>query len=108
MEWLELTDQRQLEKIAKSATPSIIFKHSTRCHVSKFVKKDLELESILIPKNVSVYLLDLLKFRALSDQVSNHWQISHESPQLLLIVEDSCVYHASHNHIHIADFVAKV
>lgn len=108
MNWLELTDQEQLEKIAKSETPSIIFKHSTRCHVSRFVKKDIELESILIPKDVSVYLLDLLKFRTISSEIADRWQISHESPQLLLIIGNSCVYDASHNHIQIANFVTKI
>lgn len=108
MNWLEIQDQTQLDQISASTTPSIIFKHSTRCPVSKFAKKDFELESVLIPEHVNVYLLDLLKFRDISGEIEQRWEVTHESPQALLIVDNACIYHASHNHIQVADFVTKL
>lgn len=108
MHWLELQNEAQLDKIAQSTQPVIIFKHSTRCPVSKFAKKDFELESVLIPEQVSVYLLDLLKFRDISNSIAQRWEVKHESPQALLIQSNVCTHHAAHNHIHVADFVTQL
>jgi bacillithiol system protein YtxJ len=48
---------------------------------------------------VKVYYLDLLKFRSLSDFIAEKYQVAHESPQVLLLAEGKCVFHASHNAI---------
>lgn len=108
MKWLELTDKRQLDEISRNKNSVIIFKHSTRCHVSKFVKKEFEIESILIPDNTEIYLLNLLEFRSISNEIAQRWNVRHESPQVLVISNGKCVYHASHNHIQVADFVTKL
>ena len=42
------------------------------------------------------YLLDLLNYRPLSDQISSIFGVQHESPQLLIIKDEKCVAHASH------------
>lgn len=48
---------------------------------------------------VKVYYLDLLKFRPISDFISEKYHVEHESPQVLLLVDGKCVFHASHNAI---------
>ena len=54
------------------------------------------------------YLLDLLSYRSLSDQISSDFGIKHESPQLLIIKDEKCILHASHravNQININDYL---
>lgn len=108
MNWISLDSINQLEDIKTHSKPVLIFKHSTRCPVSSMAKRNLELEALLLPDNVQTYFLDLIKFRDLSNQVSELWKIKHESPQVLLIYNQECIYSSSHNEINIADIVVKI
>lgn len=72
------------------------------------VKSNFVLEAILIPDEVNVYHLDLIKHRDLSKEIAEKWGIRHESPQVLLIQDQVCQYDASHNHIHVADIVTQI
>src|SRR5690554_3165628 len=108
MNWIPLDSISQLEDIKTQSNPVLIFKHSTRCPVSSMAKRNFELEAVLLPQNVQTYFLDLIKFRDISNQVSELWKIKHESPQVLLIYNGECIYSNSHNEIHVADIVVKI
>ena len=96
--WINLTNLDEITDIKTlSITESIfIFKHSTRCGISRMVKK--QFEKLLLPNknNIKVYYLDLLKYRNVSDAVSEVFQVRHQSPQLLIIRNEVAVKHASH------------
>jgi len=110
MNWIALNTVSQLEEITQhsNSTPMVIFKHSTRCPVSSMAKKNVEFESLLLPEDVPTYFLDLIKFRDISNQIAEKWNVKHESPQILLIYNQECVYHASHSEINVADIVVKI
>lgn len=108
MKWIELNTLDTLETIAKSNSYVIIFKHSTRCPVSSMAKKTFEFEASLIPEETPVYLLDLIKYREISNKIADKWNVRHESPQVLLIKGDQCVYNESHNEIEVAKVVIKM
>ena len=63
--WINLTNLDEITDIKTlSISESIfIFKHSTRCGISRMVKK--QFEKLLLPNknNIKVYYLDLLKYR---------------------------------------------
>ena len=96
MNWIPLTDINQLTHIQQQsyARPQVIFKHSTRCSISSMVLKRLEREGA--PDSMDFYFLDLIKNRNISSEVSETFQVSHESPQILLIKSGACVYDESH------------
>ena len=75
----------------------MVFKHSTRCSISIMVLNRFEREW----NNTSVnsYFLDLLNYRDVSNQIATIFEVEHQSPQVLLIKNGTCVYHASHNAI---------
>ncbi len=108
MNWIPLDSINQLEDINTHSKPILIFKHSTRCPVSSMAKRNIELEAVLLPENIQTYFLDLIKFRELSNQISELWKVKHESPQVLLIYNQECIYNSSHNEINIADIVMKI
>jgi len=108
MKWVQLTNMDELETIAHTSDHVIIFKHSIRCAVSNMAKKRFELESTLIPDNVRVYLLDLIKYREISNEIAHKWQVKHESPQVLLLHGNQCLYHESHNDIEVAKIVINL
>ena len=100
MNWLTLTKSSDLEKIKEDSFKRMqyIFKHSTRCSISSMVLS--RFESMNNSKSLSVYLLDLLKFRDLSNQIAADFKVKHESPQLLIIKNGECHAHSSHISIH--------
>ncbi|WP_046745485.1 bacillithiol system redox-active protein YtxJ [Kordia zhangzhouensis] len=101
IQWLPLTDISQLETIveASKTLPIAIFKHSTRCGISRMVIKQFEQSFPLEKHQMRVYYLDLLNYRSISDEVAARFQVWHESPQLIVIKNGETVAHASHSQI---------
>ena len=99
MNWITLTTTSALDKIKEDSfqNPQFIFKHSTSCSISKMVLS--RFESTYDSASLSVYLLDLLNYRDLSNQIANDFNVKHESPQLLVIKDGECCKHSSHTSI---------
>lgn len=97
--WLELTSDEQLKELKEKSTHKyqVIFKHSTRCAISSLVKNRLEKSGQF--NDIDFYLLDLLKFRPISEKIAKEFSIYHESPQVLLIKDGKCIYDESHTGI---------
>ena len=66
------------------------------------------LERNELPDSTDFYFLDLLKFRSLSDKIAEDFSVNHESPQVLLIKNTTCVYEESHNGIQMAEIAEQV
>ncbi len=96
MDWIELTNEDQLEAIRKESAEKtqVIFKHSTRCSISSTAWNRLKNTEKL--KGADFYYLDLLAHRPLSGQIAVALDVAHESPQVLLIKNGKCVYDESH------------
>jgi len=77
----------------------LIFKHSTRCGISRMVMKQFESLFNEENKHLKVYYLDLLNFREVSSKLSEVFQVIHQSPQLLVIKNGISVYDESHYEI---------
>ncbi len=99
--WLALTDKKQLEAIIKisMAKPVLIFKHSTRCGISRMVLKNFERDYDIPENEIDMYFLDLLEFRTLSNDISEKFKVAHQSPQVLVIKKGEVIYHDSHDSI---------
>ena len=98
--WINLTDLSQLDEIilSSNAKQAVIFKHSTRCSISRMALKQFENEFNLEGK-VDAYFLDLLEHRDISTEIANRFGVYHQSPQLLLIKDGKSVYDVSHSDI---------
>jgi bacillithiol system protein YtxJ len=98
--WNELTDLGQLNEIIalSNEKPVAIFKHSTRCSVSRMALKQFENEFNSSDK-VTPYFLDLIEYRAISNEIANRFGVTHQSPQLILIKEGKAIYNVSHSDI---------
>jgi bacillithiol system protein YtxJ len=102
--WIHLNTLDQLKAIEdKSKTKTqIIFKHSTRCGISRMVMNQF-VEAYDVDANLDLYYLDLLNYRDVSNEVGYQFQVMHESPQLLIIKNSVVVEHASHGSINAID-----
>ncbi len=99
--WKYLESEEDLNRaIAVSTEKKVaIFKHSTRCFISKTVLKNLEKEVENSDKNVDYYFLDLLAHRDLSNKIADDLGVTHQSPQLIVLENGVVVNHASHQSI---------
>ena len=96
--WIPFNSLEQIKTIkelSKSET-ILVFKHSTRCSISSMVIKRFENLFDSSMNNIKVYYLDLLNFRAISDEVGYSFQAQHQSPQLLIIRNEVAVLNVSH------------
>ena len=81
---VSVEDINTIKEISKNQSV-LIFKHSTRCGISRMVMKQFESLFNEENKQLKVYYLDLLNFREVSSKLSEDFQVIHESPQLLVI-----------------------
>jgi bacillithiol system protein YtxJ len=86
MNWTPLDSANQIDEI----------KHSTRCSISMMAKRRFEMDMDKLPADMPLYFLDLIKYRELSSQVAQDFQVHHESPQMLLIKNGECILDQSH------------
>ncbi|NVJ89990.1 MAG: bacillithiol system redox-active protein YtxJ [Flavobacteriaceae bacterium] len=98
IKWIQLTDIIQFEEIkqASKSEAVLIFKHSTRCGISRMVKRQFEQLFLEQHKNYKVYYLDLLNYRDISNLIATEFQVIHQSPQILVINNENVVFNASH------------
>jgi len=110
--WIPLQDLRQLNEIINNSheKPVVIFKHSTRCSVSRMALKQFENEFDVdtLHCNVSTYYLDLLEHREISNEIASRFGVFHQSPQLLLIKDGKSVYDVSHSGIDAEELKGKL
>jgi len=99
--WIFLDDIQQLDFIEeKSKTkPQLIFKHSTRCGISRMVMRQFEAQYPFNSDNVDLYYLDLLTYRDISNTIAQRFGVFHESPQLLVVKNGVVVTAASYGAI---------
>lgn len=110
IEWNDLTDLKQLDEIAEESatTPIIIFKHSTRCSISRMSLKNFEREYNIAEDSAKPYFLDLLEHRDISNAIASKFNVEHQSPQLIVIKDGKAIYHTSHSDIDAEAVKAKI
>jgi bacillithiol system protein YtxJ len=102
MNWIDLDNINMLNRIeADSMSGRVaIFKHSTRCGISRMVLKNFKSEAKALGMDINIYLLDLLSHRNISNAIAERWKVKHESPQLIVLQNGEVIHHASHHGIH--------
>ncbi len=99
--WKIISSEKDLEEaLAESyGNKVVIFKHSTRCHISKKVLRNFEKQVQKADKEVIYYFLDLLSHRPLSNAIAERLEVRHESPQMIVLENGISVRNASHQNI---------
>ena len=77
--------------------PVFIYKHSTRCSVSLFAMKRLNL--VEVNSQETWIYLDVVAQRPLSLALAEELNVWHESPQLILISNGKVLAHGSHHEV---------
>jgi bacillithiol system protein YtxJ len=102
MEWISLKDSRQLDEIVAESKikPVLIYKHSTRCNISRTAFDRLERKwDVAVIGDIKRYFLDLISYREISNRIAEIFQVEHHSPQILVISNGKSVLDLSHYEI---------
>ncbi len=99
--WHMLTSVDQLDALVSESNekPVAIFKHSTRCGISRMVLKQFEKLYSLEDSKLKLYFLDLLEHRDISNEIALRFKVYHESPQLIVLRNGAVVHQDSHHSI---------
>lgn len=100
--WIDLVEMGQLDEIVgrSKMKTQLIFKHSTRCGISRMVLGQFKKDYPFSEREVDLYYLDLITYREISNAIMNRFDVVHESPQLVVMKNGTVVAHASHGKIH--------
>ena len=83
---------------ASHARPILILKHSVICPISAIAKS--EVDKFLSERNsIPVFLVIVQRERPLSNEIAQHFDVGHESPQLLFIQNGRAVKVWNHSKI---------
>ncbi len=107
MDWIPLLNEQQIEEIKTNSLqkPQVIFKHSSRCSISSMARHRLDKNKT--PEGIDFYFLDIINHRNLSNKIATDFDIRHQSPQVLIINNGTCVYNESHSGIDMDDIIAN-
>lgn len=93
-----ISNQMLSELIVESHTkPQVIFKHSTRCFISVRILKNTL--NCFENDTADWYVLDLIAYRSISNDIEKMLKITHQSPQIIVINNGVVTYDASHEQI---------
>jgi bacillithiol system protein YtxJ len=101
IQWEPLESVDQLDNIINNSTikPKVIFKHSTRCGISRMVFNQFEKGYESNQDEVTYYFLDLLNYREVSNAVAEKLNVVHQSPQLIILYDKEILHIESHQGI---------
>jgi len=86
-DWAEARDR-------SAKTPVLIFKHSSSCPVSG--QADAEMTELARETDVPIYRVVVQNHRAVSNIIETELGVRHETPQTILLHEQSPVFNTSH------------
>ena len=95
MNWNELTSLDQWNQLWNSNEKIVVFKHSTRCSISKTALARFE-RDWKDDSSIKAYYLDLLNHRDVSNQIAEDTGVMHESPQAISFENKNVNYQSSH------------
>lgn len=103
IQWEPLESVGQLDNIISNSEikPKVIFKHSTRCGISRMVLNQFERGYEKNEDEVTFYFLDLLNYRDVSNAVAEKLNVVHQSPQVIILYNKEILHIESHQGIDI-------
>ena len=105
--WNTLDSDQGLDNIIEESRikPQLILKHSTSCSISHIAKMRLDESLDELQKHLDCHYLDLLRYRSISNRISNELNLHHESPQILVVNQGEVTYDESHLDISMKDII---
>ncbi len=108
MIWEDFKSIENVDQLSKTKK-ILIFKHSTRCSISSTALNRFERNwKDVYNTSIKLLYLDLIVNREASNAIAEHYKVTHESPQVLLILNGKCIYNTSHLDINVNELLKYI
>ena len=97
--YLESMEDLDAAELLSKGKTVVLFKHSTRCSISRFVLKQFEKTYSVPEDKMELYFLDLIEYRPISNEIASRYGVMHQSPQMIVLSNGKAIYNASHESI---------
>ncbi|MEP1094628.1 MAG: bacillithiol system redox-active protein YtxJ [Cyclobacteriaceae bacterium] len=103
LNWKPLSTKEQFEELLeKSRTkPALVFKHRPSSPESTKVKESLEEEWTIAPDHMDLFIVDVMKDKEVSYEVTETAGVMNEFPQVLLFADGVTMYDEAHEMINV-------
>lgn len=101
VDWNYLESMEDLDNASQISHEKtvVLFKHSTRCSISRFVLKQFESTYGIPSDKMEIFFLDLIEYRSISNEIAERFGVTHQSPQMIVLKDGKAVYDTSHESI---------
>jgi bacillithiol system protein YtxJ len=109
LDWIELNSMEELDQAIENSSDraAIFFKHSTRCSISSMALNRFE-NDWKEDAEGTLYFIDLIKNRDVSNALSEKADVYHQSPQAIVLKDKKAIYDASHSSISATEIIKKL
>jgi bacillithiol system protein YtxJ len=109
LDWIEINSLDELDQAIEDSSdkPSVFFKHSTRCSISSMALNRFE-SDWKENSDGTLYFIDLIKNRDVSNMLSEKADVYHQSPQVIVLKDKKAIYDASHSAISANEIIEKL
>ncbi|MBV6647785.1 MAG: bacillithiol system redox-active protein YtxJ [Cyclobacteriaceae bacterium] len=103
LRWKELKDIAHFDRVLQGSRskPALIFKHRPTSPESINIKNRLESDWTISAEKLDLYLVDVIKDKEVSHEVTEAAGVDHEFPQVLLFADGVTMYDESHEMINV-------
>ena len=100
-DWMQLGSEDSVEEVftASGARVQLILKHSQSCAVSFFAKQNLDSVPLEEWPEMDRSMVEVVRFRPVSQYLAQKTGVRHESPQVLVIANSEVIFHTSHSEV---------
>lgn len=100
-DWVQLESEDAVEEVfaASGGCIQLILKHSQSCAVSFFAKQNLDSVPLEEWPEMDRSMVEVVRFRPISQYIAQKTSVRHESPQVLVIANREVIFHASHSEV---------
>ena len=100
-DWVQLESEDAVEEVFAASVTRIqlILKHSQSCAVSFFAKQNLDSVPLEEWPEMDRSMVEVVRFRPISQYIAQKTSVRHESPQVLVIANGEVIFHASHSEV---------
>ncbi len=105
----ELTSLADLDAVlGPSSGPVALYKHSTQCGLCDTAIGEVQAFEAKHPGSATIYYLDLLEHRDVSNAIAQRLGIRHESPQFIVLKDGKPVTVLNHRAIRVDALVKAI
>ncbi|MGD8698577.1 MAG: bacillithiol system redox-active protein YtxJ [Gemmatimonadales bacterium] len=92
---IQRLDREEDLEVVLAAELALVYKHSPRCVQALFARSQVD-RFAETSSDISLYMIDVIVDREVSNAVARRVGVPHESPQVILLRRGRPIWHASH------------